>query len=140
MVNNMVTGISKALLLTIIMAVVIFFCRACVFLFLKNQKLQDKKNKVPLDTYPKAAGKFNITAFINYIEKIVPPVAMTVLAFNALTGTIHESIIQQIPVYGIPAAAAAVFTVFIHLWRRNPLISIFGGTALFMVLEQIISR
>ena len=120
----MTTSVNQALLLSIVMAAAIFFCRVFPFLFFR-----EKPNSPAKDT---AAGRRK-TAFLNFVEKTVPPAAMTVLAFNALTSSAKTN-----PSDIIPALAAAAFTVVVHLWRRNPLISIFGGTALFMLLQRII--
>ena len=115
----MKTGISEALLLSIAMAITIFFCRVFPFLFYRGK---NSGNAAPPQN-----------AFLAFVEKTVPPAAMTVLTFNALAGPVQTN-----PRELIPALAAAVFTALVHLWRRNPLISIFGGTALFMVLTRIL--
>jgi branched-subunit amino acid transport protein AzlD len=138
----MKTGIGEATLITVIMAAVILFCRACPFLFFREKK-PDGKNGTADDagggtaeTGTAAPAK---TAFLNFVEKVVPPLAMTVLTFNALAVPIYESIRDGVPVQGIPVLIAAAFTVIIHLLRRNPLLSIFGGTAVFMVLERLVT-
>jgi branched-subunit amino acid transport protein AzlD len=59
---------------------------------------------------------------------------MTVLAFNAVAGSLQAGLRD-----GAPAIIAAAFTALVHLWKRNPLISIFGGTAVYMVLERLIA-
>ena len=116
----MKTGIGEALILSVVMAVVIFFCRVFPFLFFRNRNnggnTQSKRS----------------AAFLAFVEKTVPPVAMTVLAFNALAGPVKSN-----PGEIIPALAAAAFTAIVHLWRRNPLLSIFGGTAVFMLLTRL---
>jgi branched-subunit amino acid transport protein AzlD len=115
--QKMKTGINEALILSIAMAITIFFCRIFPFLFFRGK-----------------AGN-NGTAdnsFLAFIEKTVPPVAMTVLAFNSLAAPVKTSLRELLPIL-----AAAAFTAIIHLWRRNPLISIFGGTALYIVLIRI---
>ncbi|MCL2762723.1 MAG: AzlD domain-containing protein [Treponema sp.] len=109
----MKTGISEALILSIGMAAAIYFCRLFPFLFFRGK---NNENFV----------------FLSFVEKTVPPVAMTVLAFNALAGSV-----QTEPRALIPALIAAVCTALVHLWRRNPLISIFGGTVLYMVLSRV---
>ena len=38
------------------------------------------------------------------------------------------------PLHGGAELAAAALTVGLHLWRRNPLLSIAAGTALYMTL------
>ena len=112
------TGVGEALFLSIAMAAAIFFCRFFPFLFFR------KKTDGRSDTEEK---------ILAIVEKTVPPVAMTVLAFNALAGTVQIN-----PRELIPAISAAVVTALLHLWRRNPLISIFGGTALYMLLSRLV--
>jgi branched-subunit amino acid transport protein AzlD len=58
---------------------------------------------------------------------------MTVLAFNSIASPVKGSLHE-----GAPVLTAAVFTALVHLWKRNPLISIFGGTALYMLLERVL--
>lgn len=91
------------------MALTILFCRAIPFLF------KIKQNK-----------------FIEFVENYIPPIAMTVLAVSALV-TINWSYKP----YGLPEAIAAISIIIVHLWKRNALISILGGTALFMLLKVI---
>ena len=115
------TGIGEALLLTLAMGAAIFFCRVFPFLFLR------KKTETDGETGERGA------AFLAFVEKTVPPVAMTVLAFNALAGPARAN-----PGELLPGLAAAAVTAALHLWRRNPMISIFAGTALFMVLTRVL--
>jgi branched-subunit amino acid transport protein AzlD len=121
----MKTSVGEALILTVVMAAVIFFCRVFPFLFFREHNTAgtgaaDTKNR---------SGE----AFLAFVEKTVPPAAMTVLAFYALTEPVRTD-----PGEIIPTLAAAAFTALVHLWRRNPLISIFGGTALFMLLQRVL--
>ena len=113
----MTTGINEAFILSLVMAAVIFFCRIFPFLFFNNKTDGETKSK----------------KFISFIEKIVPPAAMTVLAFNALAKPVKTN-----PDILLPSLAAAAFTAIVHIWKKNPLISIFGGTALFMILTRIL--
>lgn len=39
---------------------------------------------------------------------------------------------------GIPELIATFLTVFLHLWKKNMLLSIFGGTAIYMILVQFV--
>ncbi|MDR2596624.1 MAG: AzlD domain-containing protein [Treponema sp.] len=103
------------------MGAVIIFCRFFPFLFFSGSISR------------KANGKTSIReSFINFVEKIVPPTAMTVLAFNALGAAFQEN-----PGDGLFVLTASVFTALIHIWKRNTLISIIGGTALYMILIRI---
>ena len=108
------SSLSEALILVFAMGAVILFCRAFPFLFLAGAK-----NK----TSPMRE------AFLNFVEKIVPPAAMTVLAFNALGSAF------RVPSEGLVALIAAAFTALVHLWKRNALLSIIGGTVLYMIIS-----
>ena len=114
------TSLNEALVIVLAMGAVILFCRAFPFLFFGGSGGQNKA------VSPRKA------AFLKFVEKTVPPVAMTVLAFNALGGAFRNT-----PETGILVLAAAVFTALIHIWKRNPLISIFGGTAVYMILYRV---
>ena len=113
------------------MGAVIFFCRALPFLLFFHEGSDRKKSH--------AMG-----VFIDFAEKIVPPAAMTVLAFNALGvafmgnmsgGYASGGYISD----GFFVLAASVFTAALHLWKKNFLISILGGTAFYMLLQKIIT-
>lgn len=70
--------------------------------------------------------------FIRFIEHYIPPMVMAVLLVYCLKNV--EFLKKP---FGIPEAAGLLFTVGIHLWKRNPMISIFGGTILYMVLSRV---
>ena len=123
----MKTSTGEALILSVVMAAVIFFCRVFPFLFFREN---NGKAAAGAETSSGRRG----AAFLSFVEKTVPPAAMTVLTFNALSGPVKTN-----PREAIPALAAAAFTAIIHLWRRNPLISIFGGTALYMILMRVLA-
>jgi branched-subunit amino acid transport protein AzlD len=108
-------SLQNACILTLVMALVIFFCRLFPFIFFRNLQ------------------KTNVSAerLIRFVEKTAPPVAMTVLTFNAAASTINEDINLSLPVI-----AAAALTALLHIWKRNPLLSIFAGTALYMICRR----
>jgi branched-subunit amino acid transport protein AzlD len=112
-------SLEEAFGLAFAMGAVILFCRAFPFLFFRKE------------TADSSAEKPAKTAFLAFVEKIVPPVAMTVLAVNALGSSFREN-----PRDGFLVLAASVLTAALHLWKRNPLISILGGTALYMILSR----
>jgi branched-subunit amino acid transport protein AzlD len=103
--------IPQALVSIFVMAAVIVLCRAIPFLFFRGE------------------GGHSRAAFIAFVERAVPPVAMTVLAFASIAGALKP----EWP-FGLPAVIAAVGTALLHLARRNVLLSIIGGTGLYMVL------
>jgi branched-subunit amino acid transport protein AzlD len=94
------------------MAAVIFLCRAFPFIFFRG-------------TVGKPAARFLL-----FIERTAPPVAMTVLCFNALAAPIKEN-----PASALPVLSASLITALLHIWRRNSLLSIIGGTAVFMLIQ-----
>ena len=104
---------AEALGMVLAMGVVVIFCRAFPFLFF----------------FREGERKKGVGVFLDFVERVVPPVAMTVLAFNALGGAFRENLSN-----GLPALAAAVFTAVLHLWKGNFLISILGGTILYMII------
>jgi len=120
----MKTSVGEALILCFVMAAVIFLCRIFPFLFFykKNGNIRDEGGSQD--------GRDRAGVFLAFVEKTAPPVAMTVLAFNALP-------IKSSPREIIPAMAAAILTAIVHLWRRNALLSICGGTALYMLLIRL---
>jgi len=120
----------EALGLALAMGAVILFCRAFPFLFFAGKK---SRTEDPANLQPDQGGRTGPrAAFFVFVEKIVPPVAMTVLAFNTLGTSFRDN--QR---DGLLVLAASVFTALVHIWKRNPLISIFGGTALYMILLRV---
>ena len=109
-----------ALFYSVIFGAAIFFCRFLPFIIFRE--------------------KTKTGAFLDFVEKTAPAVAMTVLAFNALSSPVQEALTAQPPsLMGIiPVGAAALVTAILHLWKRNPLVSIFGGTILYMLLERLL--
>jgi branched-subunit amino acid transport protein AzlD len=126
----MKASLPAALVLTLAMGGIIFFCRLFPFLFFREKTEVSRRDA---DGTGKKPSRREI--FLNFVEKLAPPAAMTVLAFNALAGSFTADIRE-----GFPVLAAAVLTALIHLWKRNPLFSIFGGTAACMILERIMTR
>jgi branched-subunit amino acid transport protein AzlD len=120
-------SIPQAILYTIAMGAVIFFCRIFPFLILRDKAPANEKRKAQLE------------AFLNFVEKVAPPVAMTVLAFNALASplipvvSIGHAVSGGTPVsLAIGTLVAALVTALLHLWKRNALLSILCGIALYI--------
>ena len=40
--------------------------------------------------------------------------------------------------HGLPEAVGVVITVVLHCWKRQMMLSIFGGTAVYMLLVQFV--
>jgi branched-subunit amino acid transport protein AzlD len=93
------------------MAAVTILCRATPFVFFM-------KRRPP--------------AVVDYLQKFIPPMIMTVLVLGSYKETSFAS-----PPYGIPEIVAGLAVAALHFWKRNTLVSIFGGTALYMILIRV---
>ena len=40
--------------------------------------------------------------------------------------------------YGIPGLLSVAVVALLHIWKKNTLISILGGTVLYMLLVQVV--
>lgn len=107
-VNNIYTLSS-----ILVMALITFVIRVAPFVFFGKDK-----------TTPK---------YIVYIGKYLPPAIIAMLIIYCL----RNINILSSP-FGIPEAIGIVAVTLLHIWKRNNLISILGGTALYMVCVQFI--
>jgi branched-subunit amino acid transport protein AzlD len=119
-------SIREALIQTVVMGLVILSCRALPF-FLFREKGDPRRGKA------QQSNPARFAPLLSLVEKAVPPAAMTVLAFNSISAPFKESLHL-----GIPALIAAGFTALVHLWKRNSLISIFGGVLVYLLLERFL--
>ncbi|NCB32190.1 MAG: branched-chain amino acid transporter AzlD [Clostridia bacterium] len=68
-----------------------------------------------------------------YLGRALPPAMMGLLVVYCL-----KSVSVQLPPHGLPELLAIALTVLMHLWKRNTLLSIGAGTALYMLLVQVV--
>ncbi len=94
-----------------VMAVVTFLTRALPFLLFDRG---DHPPKVVL-----------------YLGRVLPPAVIAMLIVYCLKGVTFST-----PGGWLPPLIAGLTAVLLHLWKGNDLISIFGATALYMVLVQ----
>lgn len=78
-------------------------------------------------------GKRKTPAFIIYLSDVLPYAIMGMLVVYCLRNTNFLA-----PSHGLPELIACAAVVGLHLWKRNTLLSIALGTALYMVLVQIV--
>ena len=71
--------------------------------------------------------------FIQYLGKALPAAVFGMLVVYSL----KDTSVTRAP-YGLPEALALGVTVGLHLWRRQMLWSIAGGTAVYMFLIQAV--
>ena len=93
------------------MAAVTVLCRATPFLFFMNRRPP---------------------SVVDYLQRYIPPMIMTVLVLGSF-----KNISFAATPHGIPELTAGLVVAGLHLWRRNTLLSIFAGTALYMLLIRV---
>ena len=68
-----------------------------------------------------------------YLGKVLPPAMMGLLVVYCL-----RSVDLLSGSHGLPEAIAVAVIAALHLWKRNVLLSIAGGTAVYMLLVQVV--
>ena len=68
-----------------------------------------------------------------YLGKVLPPAMM-----GLLTVYCFKNVSWLSGTHGAPELLASAAVVGLHLWKRNVLFSIAGGTVLYMVLVQAV--
>ena len=74
-----------------------------------------------------------IPKVVEYLGRTLPAAMMGLLVVYSLRSTDLLS-----GSHGIPEAIAVAVTAGLHLWRRNTLLSILAGTAVYMLLVQLV--
>lgn len=69
---------------------------------------------------------------LHFFEKYIPPVVMLALLVYSLRGIRFTSLAEWLPV-----TAGTVFAIATYIWKRSTMISIFGATALYMILIRL---
>ena len=78
---------------------------------------------------------------IFYLGRVLPPAVIAMLVVYCLRSTQFVLGPSLASLAGwAPQAIAVAAVVLLHLWKRNNLLSIFGGTLLYMVLVQVVFR
>jgi branched-subunit amino acid transport protein AzlD len=70
---------------------------------------------------------------VPYLAASMPVGVMAILVVHTLQHTDLAA-----PPYGAAVGLALAFTVALHLWRRNVVLSIFGGTGVHVVLASVV--
>ncbi len=70
---------------------------------------------------------------ILYLGKVLPPAIIAMLIVYCLRG-VEFSVLKT----WVPTLAASAVVVILHLWKKNSMLSIVGGTALYMTLVQVV--
>jgi len=96
-----------------VMAVVTFLTRALPFLLFDRGEAPPK--------------------IVLYLGRVLPPAIIAMLIVYCLRGITFAS-----PAGWAPQLIAVAAVAALHLWKHNNLLSIFGGTILYMVLVQAV--
>lgn len=103
--------VTKAVLVSLLIGLIIFCERLFPFAVFSKRK----------------PGKL-----IHIFERYIPPFVMIGLLIYSLRDVRFSSLEQW-----VPQISAITFTIATYLWKKNSLVSIFGGTIIYMILIRI---
>lgn len=70
---------------------------------------------------------------VTYLGNVLPPAMLALLVMECF----KETQVLKFP-YAIPEVVSVGIVVVLHLYKKNALLSIFGGTAMYIVFTQFI--
>ncbi len=70
--------------------------------------------------------------FLTYLGQVLPYAVMAMLVVYCL-----KDVTFNMAVGWIPAAVGVIAVTLLHIWKRNTLLSIIGGTVIYMVLIRV---
>ena len=70
--------------------------------------------------------------FIAYLGRVLPYAIMGMLVVYCLRGTAFTNVSNW-----LPQLISVAVVVGLHIWKRNTLLSIIAGTAIYMILVQV---
>ena len=74
-------------------------------------------------------GKRRLPRIVVYLGRVLPPAIMAALVVYCLKGLD----LTKFP-FGLAEIASVALVALVHLWKKNALLSIFLGTACYMIL------
>lgn len=105
-------SMNNLIIAVIIMSLVTFFTRIFPFLFFTNKKFPES---------------------LEFLEKYIPPVVMVVLVIYCL-----KDIDLKTAPFGLCELIGVAATAVLHIFIKNPLVSILGGTITYMALIRVL--
>ena len=75
----------------------------------------------------------NTPAYISYLGKVLPQAIIGMLVIYCL-----KDVTFSAAPYGIPELIAVLAVIGMQVWKRNSLVSILSGTAIYMLLIQMV--
>lgn len=77
----------------------------------------------------------NPPKIVLYLGRVLPPAVIAMLIIYCLKGISFAA-----PAGWVPQLIAVAVVALLHIWKHNNLLSIFGGTILYMVLVQVVFK
>ncbi|HHV51424.1 MAG TPA: branched-chain amino acid transporter AzlD [Clostridiales bacterium] len=77
--------------------------------------------------------KREIPPFVSYLGRMLPPAMMGLLVVYCF----KDVNVTAMP-FGLPELISVLVIILLHKWKNNVLLSIAGGTAVFMILKQTV--
>ncbi len=71
--------------------------------------------------------------FVLYLGRVLPYAVMAMLVVYCLRGV---NVLEG--THGLPEGIACMVVIALHVWKRNTLLSIIAGTALYMFMVQYV--
>ena len=99
--------------------IIIAICAICTFLERAFPFLIFRGKEVP--------------EIVRYLGRVLPMAIMATLVMYCLKGISFSSVAGWAPML-----IASAITAFLHIWKGNTMLSIFGGTICYMVLIQMV--
>lgn len=78
-------------------------------------------------------GNKPLPAYVSYLGKVLPCAIMAMLVVYCL-----RNVNVAAAPHGLPEGLACLIVAGLHLWKRNTLVSIVGGTVCYMLMVQLI--
>lgn len=79
------------------------------------------------------SGKKETPQFVKYLGRVLPPALMGLIVVYCFKNTAIFT-----GSHGIPELIAALVVILTYAWKENTLLSVGGGTAVYMILVQAV--
>ncbi len=88
---------------------------------------------VLLRALPFLVFRKKVPAYVSYLGRVLPPAIIGMLVIYCL----KDTTVTAAP-FGAPELIAGALVVALQVWKRNALLSILSGTAVYMLLIQLV--
>ena len=88
---------------------------------------------VLLRALPFLVFRKKVPAYVSYLGRVLPPAIIGMLVIYCLKDTAATA-----APFGAPELIAGALVVILQAWKRSTLLSILSGTAVYMLLIQLI--